>query len=87
MPPRLRAWHSSVPDAAGVKVLPALTGLGAPWWRPESQAVVAGLTAAARPAHVVRATLDGIAQLVADVVESMTAVLPETPSDCASMAA
>jgi glycerol kinase len=69
----------SVPDAAGVKVLPAVMGLGAPWWRPEGQAVVAGLTAAARPAHVVRATLDGIAQLVADVVESMTAVLPETP--------
>jgi glycerol kinase len=43
------------------------------------QAVVAGLTAAARPAHVVRATLDGIAQRVADVVEAMTRVLPETP--------
>ena len=69
----------SVPDAAGVKVLPALTGLGAPWWRPEAHAVVAGLTAAARPAHVVRATLDGIAQRVADVVEAMTAVLPEAP--------
>ncbi len=43
------------------------------------QAVVAGLTGAARPAHVVRATLDGIAQRVADVVEAMTAVLPKPP--------
>jgi glycerol kinase len=70
---------SSVADAAGVKVLPALAGLGAPWWRPEAHAVVAGLTAAARPAHVVRATLDGIAHRVADVVEAMAGVLPGTP--------
>lgn len=73
------AMAYGVPDAAGVKVLPALTGLGAPWWRPQAQAVVAGLTAAAKPAHIVRATLDGIAQRVADVVEAMVAVLPETP--------
>jgi glycerol kinase len=73
------AMANSVPDAAGVKVLPALTGLGAPWWRPDGQAIVAGLTAAARPAHIVRATLDGIAHRVADVVEAMSAVLPQTP--------
>ena len=60
-------------------MLPALAGLGAPWWRPEAHAVVAGLTAAARPAHVVRATLDGIAHRVADVVEAMAGVLPGTP--------
>jgi glycerol kinase len=71
------AW--SVPDTAGVTVLPALAGLGAPWWRPEARAVVAGLTAAATRAHVVRAALDGIAQRVADVVETMSAVLPDTP--------
>ena len=71
------AW--SVTDAAGVKVLPALAGLGAPWWRPEARAVVAGLTAGAHGAHVVRAALDGIAQRVTDVVEGMTAVLPEAP--------
>lgn len=68
-----------VPDAAGVRVLPSLTGLGAPWWQPGARTVVAGLTLAANPAHVVRATLDGIAQRVADVVEAMTAVLPEMP--------
>jgi glycerol kinase len=53
-------------------VLPALGGLGAPWYRPEARAVVAGLTAAAGRAHVVRATLDGIAHRVADIVETMT---------------
>lgn len=73
------AMALGVPDAAGVRVLPSLTGLGAPWWQPEARAVVSGLTHGAKPAHVVRATLDGIAQRVADVVEAMSAVLPEIP--------
>jgi glycerol kinase len=65
----------SVPDDAGVMVLPALGGLGAPWYRSEARAVVAGLTAAAGRAHVVRATLDGVAHRVADIVEAMTAAI------------
>ena len=71
------AW--SVDDEAGVMVLPALVGLGAPWWRPDARGVIAGLTAATGRAHIVRAALDGIAQRVADIVEAMTAVLPEPP--------
>lgn len=70
------ALADSVPNTAGVRVLPALAGLGSPWWRPESRAVVAGLTLAATRAHVARATLDGIAHRVADVVEAMTPSLP-----------
>jgi glycerol kinase len=73
------AQAMSVPDAAGVRVLPALAGLGAPWWRPEARGVVAGLSAAAGRAHVVRATLDGIAHRVADVVEAMMPLLPGSP--------
>lgn len=69
----------SVPDAAGVRVLPALAGLGAPLWRPEARTVVAGLTAASTRAHLVRAALDGIAQLVVDVVDSMTPALAVAP--------
>jgi glycerol kinase len=67
---------NSVSDTAGVRVLPALVGLGSPWWRPETRAVVAGLTLAATRAHVARATLDGIAHRVADVVEAMAPSLP-----------
>lgn len=67
---------ASVPDAGGVRVLPALAGLGAPWWRPEARAVVAGLTAAAGRSHVVRAALDGIAHGVADLLEAMLPALP-----------
>lgn len=69
----------SVPDAGGVRVLPALAGLGAPWWKPTACAVVAGLTGAASGAHIVRATLDGIAHRVADVFETMASALPDHP--------
>ena len=71
---------SSVPDTAGVRVLPALSGLGAPWWRPTATAVVAGLTASAGRAHVIRAALDGIAHSVADIVDAMAPSL-EAPPD------
>ncbi|HEX5395972.1 MAG TPA: FGGY-family carbohydrate kinase, partial [Candidatus Limnocylindria bacterium] len=61
----------AVDDAAGVQLLPALGGLGAPWWRPDATATVSGLSLATRREHVVRAALDGIAQRTADVVETM----------------
>jgi glycerol kinase len=65
-----------VDDAGGVRVLPALAGLGAPWWRPAARAVIAGLTAGARPGHVARAALEAIAWRVADVVEVIRAQAP-----------
>ena len=61
-------------------MLPALVGLGAPWWRPEARGVIAGLTPGANRAHVARAALDGIAHRVADVVEAMAAALPAPPA-------
>jgi glycerol kinase len=67
----LAAAAASVDDAAGVRVLPALAGLGAPWWRPEARAVIAGLTAGVRPAHVARAAVEAIAWRVADVVDAV----------------
>jgi glycerol kinase len=67
----LAAAAASVDDAGGVRVLPALAGLGAPWWRPEARAVVAGLTAGVRPAHIARAALEAIAWRVADVVDAV----------------
>jgi glycerol kinase len=66
-PPALAALAHEVDDSHGVRVLPALSGIGAPWWRPDAHAVIAGLTAAARPAHVARATLESIAWRVADI--------------------
>jgi glycerol kinase len=70
-PPALAAAAVAVEDAAGVRVLPALAGLGAPWWRPDARAVIAGLTAGVRPGHIARAALEAIAWRVADVVDAV----------------
>jgi glycerol kinase len=70
-PAALANSAAEVDDAGGVRVLPALAGVGAPWWKPEARAVVAGLTAGVRPAHVGRAALEAIAWRVADVVAAV----------------
>jgi glycerol kinase len=75
-PPALAAAAAEVEDAGGVRVLPALAGVGAPWWKPEARAVIAGLTAGARPAHVARAALEAIAWRVADVVAAVRESVP-----------
>jgi glycerol kinase len=73
-PVAMTALAATVPDAGGVRVLPALAGAGAPWWRPEARAVIAGLTAASTPAHIARAALEAIAHRVADIVDRLDAV-------------
>jgi glycerol kinase len=61
----------SVPDSAGVYVVPAFVGLGAPHWDPHARAAIVGLTRGAGKAHITRATLEAIAYQVRDVVEAM----------------
>lgn len=63
----------SVPDSAGVVVVPAFVGLGAPYWDPDARGCIFGLTRGVGRAHLVRATLESIALQVWDVVESMRA--------------
>jgi glycerol kinase len=72
--PALAASAAAVPDSAGVIVLPALAGLGAPWWRPAAHGVIAGLHPAVGPAHLARAALEAIAWRVADIVEALAEV-------------
>lgn len=69
--PALAALAAEVDDAGGVRVLPALSGLGAPWWRAGARAVVAGLTGGTRPGHVARAALEAIAWRVTDILEAI----------------
>jgi glycerol kinase len=71
-PAVLAALAASEPDAGGVRILPALAGLGAPWWRSDAKAVVAGLTGRSRPGHVARAALEAIAWRVADVLAAVS---------------
>jgi glycerol kinase len=74
--PSLAAAAAGVQDSAGVMVLPAISGLGAPWWRPGAQGVIAGLHPGVGPPHVGRAALEAIAWRVADIVEAMASVAP-----------
>ena len=62
---------ASVPDAAGVMVLPALSGLGAPWWEPSARAVISGLSGGSDRRHIARATIEAICQRVCDVLDAM----------------
>jgi glycerol kinase len=75
-PTALAAAAAEVEDAGGVRVLPALSGVGAPWWESEARAVIAGVTAGTRPAHVARAALEAIAWRVADVVSVVRETAP-----------
>lgn len=62
------ALARSVEDNAGVYLVPALAGLGAPHWRPEARAALTGLTFAAGRAHVVRAALEAMAHQTHDLM-------------------
>jgi len=67
-PPALAALAAKAEDSGGVRVLPALAGLGAPWWRSDARAVLAGMTGGTGPGHIARAALEAIAWRVADVL-------------------
>jgi glycerol kinase len=70
------ALARSVDSSEGVVFVPALTGLGSPWWDADARGLVAGITRGTTRAHIVRAALEAIAHQVADVVEA----LPEPPA-------
>ena len=67
------AIASGIPDTGGVFVVPAFTGLGAPYWDAEARGAILGLTRGSTRAHIVRATLESIAYQSADVVTAMVA--------------
>lgn len=64
---------ASVPDSGGVTVVPALTGLGAPYWDAAARGTILGLTRGTTAAHIARATLEAIALQTADVIDAMRA--------------
>jgi len=70
-PAETAALAESVPDAGAVRFLPALAGLGAPWWRSDARAAFAGITSGTTRAHLVRAALDSLAFRVRDIVEAL----------------
>jgi glycerol kinase len=63
----------SVPDTAGVYVVPAFVGLGAPYWDARARGGILGLTRGATAAHIARAVLHAMAYQTRDVMEAMLA--------------
>lgn len=67
------ALAQTVDDSDGVTFVPALAGLGAPHWNDAARGTISGMTHATTPAHLARATFEGIAHQIADVYEAMEA--------------
>jgi len=63
------AIAASVPDTGGVYLVPAFTGLGAPYWDPHARGTLVGLTRGSSRAHIVRAALEAIAYQTRDVLD------------------
>ena len=74
-----RLSEQADPDS-GVLFVPALTGLGAPHWEPEARGTLFGLTRATSVADLARATLEGVAYQIGDLIEAMNADLAEPMS-------
>ncbi len=71
-PAEMEALASSVPDNGGVYIVPAFSGLGAPWWRSDVHGAVFGLTFATTKAHFLRAALESIAYQIRDLIDVMS---------------
>jgi glycerol kinase len=67
----IESLAKEVPDSGGVVFVPALAGLGAPHWDPHARGLLSGLTRGSNRAHIARATLEGIAFQIADLVLAM----------------
>ena len=67
----IEALASKVDDSDGVIVVPAFTGLGAPYWDPYARGSIQGISRGTTKSHIARATLEGIALQVYDIVKAM----------------
>jgi glycerol kinase len=70
-PSEMEALATSVENNGGVYIVPAFSGLGAPWWQSDVKGAVFGLTFATTKAHFLRAALESIAYQIKDLVDVM----------------
>ncbi|WP_295984632.1 glycerol kinase GlpK [uncultured Variovorax sp.] len=68
----VQSLAESVPDAGGVMMVPAFTGLGAPYWDAEARGTITGLTRGTTVAHIARAALESIAYQSAALLQAMS---------------
>lgn len=71
--PEVEALAAEVESAGDVMFVPALAGLGAPYWDPEARGTITGITRDTTRAHLARATLEGIAFQISDLARAMEA--------------
>ncbi len=64
-------YAASVRDTAGAYVVPAFTGLGAPYWKQHARGVIVGVTRGFARAHLIRATLESLAYQTYDICKAM----------------
>ena len=64
------ALARSVEDNGGIALLPALSGLGAPYWKPEATAAIVGMSFSSTRAHVARAALEAVSHQLVDLAEA-----------------
>ena len=69
---QIEALATSVKSTDGVYFVPAFTGLGAPWWKPDAKAAIWGMTLNTGKAHVLRAGIESIAYQIKDLIDMMT---------------
>ena len=69
--PESEGYCTAVSDTDGVYVVPAFTGLGAPYWNPYARGMIVGLTRGSGKEHVIRATVESLAYQTSDVLHSM----------------
>ncbi len=67
----IEALAASVPSSEGLVIVPAFTGLGAPYWDPNARGLMIGLTRGTNTGHIARAALESIALQVGDVIDAM----------------
>ncbi len=69
--PETEELASKVDNTNGCYIVPAFTGLGAPYWKPEASGIICGLTRGVNRYHIIRAALDAITYQVNDIVDAM----------------
>ncbi|MFN3474404.1 MAG: glycerol kinase [Blastomonas sp.] len=67
------ALARAVPDSGGVVVVPALSGLGAPYWLPDARGSITGLSFSTTRAHIIRASLESVANVFHDLARAFAA--------------
>lgn len=71
--PESEDWAVKVENTNGVYIVPAFTGLGAPYWDPYARGTITGLTRGTNKSHIIRAVLESLAYQTFDIIEAMQA--------------